>query len=85
MEKSFVVMTDKSLSGWGKSQGKINKLIFTCDNLEQAEIVQQNAKNRSDMKFINITRKKPEYDSERYYVQEKNINEYPKWYEKDAF
>lgn len=85
MEKYYVVMTDKALSGWGKSSGKINKLILECDSYEQAKIVEANAKSRPDMKYVNITRKKPYYDSRRYFAQNKTIIDYPTWYKESAF
>lgn len=81
----FVTMTDKFMSGWGEATGKINKLIFVCDSYEQAEIVEQNANNRKDMKYVNICSTKPHYSSERYYPQVKTIEDYPRWYEKNYF
>lgn len=84
-KKYYVTMTDKFLSGWGKAENKINKLIFICDSYEDAQIVSNNAKNRSDMKYINITTKKPYYNSNRYYAQEKTKDEYNSWYKKGYF
>lgn len=81
-EKYYVVMTDKAMSGWGRAQGKINKLIFECDTHEQAQIVEKNARNRSEMKYINVTRNKPRYNS-NYLVQEYKFTEddnYSNWY-----
>lgn len=84
-EKIYVTMTDKFLSGWGMAAGKINKLIFECDTWEEAQIVEENAKNRSEMKDINIATKKPYYTPKKYYAQMKDKNEYPNWYEKGYF
>jgi hypothetical protein len=81
----FVTMTDTFMSGWGKAENKINKLVFICDNYEEATIVAENARNRGDQKYINITNKKPYYSSDRYYVQFKNKEEYPNWYKKGYF
>jgi len=81
----YVTMTDKFLSGWGKANGKINKLIFECETYDQARIVFDNAENRSDQKYINICSKKPYYNSKRYYPQYKTIKDYPSWYEKNYF
>ena len=78
-------MTDKALSGWGMAQGKNNKLIFVCENLEEAEIIKENAENRSDMKYINICIKKPYFSPRSYFVQIKTKKEYPNWYEKGYF
>lgn len=77
-------MTDTFMSGWGKAAGKINKLVIECDTLEEAEIVAENARNRTDQKHINICSKKPSYGS-RYYVSWKDKSSYPKWFERGFF
>ena len=59
--KLYVTMTDKFLSGWGMAKGKINKLIIECDTWEQAETIERNAHNRSEMEDINIETVKPYY------------------------
>lgn len=84
-EKHYVTMTDKFMSGWGHAEGKLNKLIFVCDSLEQAEIVQENAQNRDEMKNINIVKKRPSYPKGTHYTQLKTINDMPRWYEKGFF
>ena len=81
----YVTMTDSYLSGWGMAQNKINKLVFECSSYQEAQTVAQNAENRSDMKRVNICTKKPSYSSTRYYVQFKDINEYPAWYQEGYF
>lgn len=84
-KKYYVTMTDKFMSGWGKAEGKINKLIFICDNYDEAETVAQNAENRTDMKYINICSKKPYYNSNKYLAQIKTKEEYLNWYKKGYF
>ena len=81
----YVSMTDKFMSGWGKADGKINKLVFECDTYEQAEIVAENARNRSDQKNVNICLNRPSYPASRYLTQAKTISDYPKWYQAGAF
>jgi len=76
----YVTMTDKFMSGWGKAEGKINKLIFECESRKEAEVVAANARKRPDMKFVNITTNKPSYPSSRYYTQIITKEEYPNWY-----
>jgi HD superfamily phosphohydrolase YqeK len=83
--KYYVTTTDKFMSGWGLAKGKINKLIFECEDFKQAAIVSDNAKCRSDQKHVNICSNKPYYNSTRYYVQYKTIKDYPAWYKKDYF
>lgn len=79
----YVTMTDKFMSGWGKAQDKINKLVFECDTKEEAEIVAENAGYRDEMKYINITMKRPYYDSHRYYVSWKTKAMADVWFVKD--
>ena len=64
----WVTMTDKFMSGWGLAENKINKLVIECENYAMAQIVENNAENRSEMKYINIVTKKPYYNKDRYVV-----------------
>jgi hypothetical protein len=80
--KYWVTMTDKFMSGWGKAQGKTNKLVFTARDYDEAKVVADNARRRGDMNYINICHAKPSYDPRRYYVQYKNKHSYPAWYRK---
>ena len=75
----YVTMTDGFLSGWGRAEGKINKLVIECKTYEEAEIVKDNAEHRSEMKYINIAIKKPYYGS-RYYVNYETKETYPCWF-----
>jgi hypothetical protein len=84
-KKVYVTMTDSFLSGWGRAEGKINKLVFECDSKEEAFTVMENAEARGDQKYINYTYKKPYYSPSRYLAQFKTKEEYGKWYEKGAF
>ena len=63
MKKYYVTMTDKYLSGWGVSEGKTNKLIIECETIDQAEKIERSARNRSEMRYINIRMTKPHYGS----------------------
>lgn len=63
MRKFYVTMTDKYLSGWGVSEGKTNKLIIECDTIEQAEQIERAARNRSEMRYVNIRMTKPHYSA----------------------
>lgn len=56
-------MTDKFMSGWGVAEGKKNKLIIQCDTWQQAEQIERAARDRSEMRYINICTKKPRYGS----------------------
>lgn len=81
----YVTMTDTFMSGWGEARGLINKLVFECETREQADIVYQNALNRTNTKYVNMTSKKPYYSPSKYYAQTKTINDYPAWYVAGTF
>lgn len=81
----YVTMTDKFMSGWGEARDKINKLVFECKDMTEAMIVEQNAQNRSDQKYINIRSTKPYYNNDRCYVQFKTKEDYPSWYKEGYF
>jgi len=83
--KQYVTMSDNFMSGWGKSKDKTNKLIFICDNYQEAEIVKNNAEARRDMRYVNITDTKPYYKKEHYLVQYKDKTIYPDWYKRGYF
>jgi hypothetical protein len=71
--KFYVSMTDTFMSGWGLAKGKINKYLVVCDTWEEAEIIQKNALLRPEMKFVNITLRKPNYSGKRYIVSMSNF------------
>jgi len=82
----YVTMNDKFMSNLlSKSAGKTNKLIFLARSYQEAKIVADNAKDRDEMKYINITSTKPSFDPKRFYVQRKSKKVYPNFYRKDAF
>lgn len=81
----YVTMTDKFMSGWGKSKDKINKLVFECETYQEAIIVAENAEARSDQKHVNICESKPYYPASTHYTQIKTKEEYPEWYQKGYF
>lgn len=80
MKKYYVTMTDNFLSGWGKAEGKINKLVLECNSYNEAERVARYASSRSEMKYINISSKKPYYNKDRYYTSYHGKGDYAMWY-----
>ena len=93
----YVCTTDSFFSGWGRADGLINKLIILCDSPDEAEIVMDNAKNRSDQKYIGGSAWPPAYFHSRwkatgadyatgnYYVQIKTRADLPTWFKEGAF
>ena len=81
----YVTMTDRFLSGWGEARDKINKIVLVCHGAEEAKIVEDNAHNRTDMKYINVCTTKPYYNHQRYLVQYKTKEDYNNWYVPNYF
>lgn len=82
MDKFYVTMTDKFMSGWGMAEDKINKLVFECKDFKEAQIVRENAEVRPEMIYINICEKIPYYKQSAYYTSFKTKNEASYWYER---
>tara|TARA_R100000656_G_C3873371_1_gene112704 strand:- start:297 stop:530 length:234 start_codon:yes stop_codon:yes gene_type:complete len=72
--KYYVSMTDRFMSGWGLAKDKINKFIVICDNFKDAETIENLARKRSEMKYINICGHKPRNKS-GYLLSFRNFNE----------
>lgn len=87
MKTYYVTMIDKFMSGWGCAKGKINRLVIECRDLEDAKIVEENAKNRKEMRRVNIVYRDrpPCYPKATNFVSFKPLGEYPTWHEKGAF
>jgi hypothetical protein len=90
----FVTCIDTFMSGWGHAEGKTNKLIFLCDNEKEAEIVADNAEDRSDQRNVQIHSTPPtdlrykkgtDYETNGKYVQIKTKKDYPTWYKEGSF
>jgi hypothetical protein len=81
----YVTMTDKFMSNWGVADGKINKLVIECRDFADAEIVEQNAKNRAEMRFVSIKKDKPYYTKKRFVTSFHPLGEYNRWHEAGAF
>lgn len=62
----YVTMTDSFMSGWGMSRGRKNKYVVGCDTYKQAEVVLHNAQRRPEMKYPNLTSRKPYYPDNVY-------------------
>lgn len=79
-QKYYVSMTDKFLSGWGLADNKTAKYIVECDTYEEAEIVADNARSRSDQKNVNICYNKPYYNQRHYLVKYQTKEDLPSWF-----
>lgn len=72
---TYIIMTDKFLSGWGQADGRTAKFIVECDTLEQAEQIEKAAHRRSDMKNISSDWKRPYFSPSRYQVTFRHYND----------
>lgn len=57
----YVTMTDKFFSGWGLASGKINKMVVECDTYSEAAQIARAARERSEMRRVNIRQTRPYY------------------------
>lgn len=55
----YVLANDSFMSGWGEAEGKINTVVFPCDNLTEAAIVADNLIRRGEMKRVRSAVHKP--------------------------
>ena len=83
----YVTMTDRFMSGWGRADGKINKLVISCDTYDEAAIVEDNARCRSEMKYVNICINKPYYTGGHYLTSYhgREQGDYETWFKPGAF
>lgn len=70
----YVTMTDTFMSGWGKADGKKNIYAVACESMEQAQLIEKNAKKRSEMKNVKIRLEKPYYSEHNYLVTWKHFD-----------
>ena len=78
-------MTDKFLSGWGMAENKTNKLVIECDNYDEALIVENNARNRSEMRYVGIRFSKPYYNTNRFLTNYHDKTDYSSWFKPNYF
>ena len=84
---TYVTMTDRFMSGWGRAKDKINKLVISCNNMDEAKTVAHNARQRTEMRYVNIAMNRPRYDSRRYFVSwhGRVQGDYNTWFVPGAF
>jgi hypothetical protein len=73
------------MSGWGGAKGKIAKYVLICKNAEEADIVYENARHRSEMKYISVGTALPKYDPKRYQVSIADKSKAANWYKAGYF
>ena len=86
-EKFWVCATDRFMSGWGHAEGKINKLVLSCNSHSEALVVAENAENRSDMEDVEILDFAPSFDEGRFLVSwhGRDEGDYESWFKPGWF
>jgi len=80
----YVLANDEFMSGWGPAEGKTNTIILPADSYEEAEIIADNAKARSEMKRVRIVSNKPKLQGHVIYSL-MNRREAARWYTRGGF
>ena len=75
MSKYYVTMLDTFMSGWGMAKNKDNIMVVECDSLEDAELIEENAAKRDEMKNIDIWTEMPQYDDDLYVLSIKTFDQ----------
>lgn len=81
----LVVATDSFMSGWGHAPGK-SYFAVPCASLEQAEIVEENMRHRSEMKRVRIVYKdyRPRLRAGDH-LSIRNMSDCSRFYERGGF
>ena len=75
----YVTLTDTFMSGWGEAKNLTNRLVFPCEDMDEAIGVSEYAKSRTDTADVRIRRTKPRiHDS--HYVQVMDPDDSVAWY-----
>jgi len=80
---NYVIMIDSFMSGWGKAPGR-SYIAIAVDNQEEADIVMQNARKRSEMKSIRLRKKLPKV-SEGDHLKVTDKHDFGNWFQPGAF
>lgn len=80
MSEYYVTMTDRFMSGWGRAQGRDNKLVISCDTYDEALTVESNALRRGEMKYVNIRTSKPYYPNALVSRHGRDEGDYESWF-----
>lgn len=82
--KYYVTMTDTFMSGWGAAKDKTSKYVVVCDTYEQAKEIYKNlkAEKNSEMRYIRLSKNKPQYSPKWYRVDYTNYADAKRWHNK---
>lgn len=80
----YITCIDTFMSGWGRAEGKSNKIIFVCKNKDQAYAVESNCEYRDEIKYVRWIEHKPAI-SPNQYTQLITDEIYQNWYKQKYF
>lgn len=66
--KFYVSMTDKFMSGWGRSEGMTSRYVIECATRGQAEAIYKAAEDRPEMKRLSMSSAKPKARASTLYT-----------------
>lgn len=82
----YVRAKDRFMSGWGKSAGKDNWVLLPCESYEEAQVVLENTRARSEMVDARIVCHIPRLVTRRdVTVSLFNREEADRWYTPGGF
>lgn len=59
----YVSATDKFCSGWGMARNKVSKMVYLCETEDEALLVYNNCRRRTDLKRISISKTEPRFNN----------------------
>lgn len=71
----YVNMVDRFMSGWGGADGGVSRYSVQCDTLEQAEAIERAARERSEMRYVGISRVPARKRSTRDHVSIRRVSD----------
>lgn len=65
--KFYVTATDRFMSGWGPSKGKMNRCIFPCNSLREVHKVRRRLEARPEFSNVRLCEKVPRLRPQNVY------------------
>lgn len=59
----YVSATDKFCSGWGRARDKVSKMVYLCETEDEALLVYNNCKRRTDLKRPSMSKRVPVFNN----------------------
>jgi hypothetical protein len=69
----YVSMSCDSLSFWGNSSHRITKIVKECRGPQAVTHVVQEALNNDDMQYVKVTKQRPVFNPQRFYVMTQQV------------